>query len=128
MSKQIDIRKAEKENKEFNLDVIKALKSYLGHKKVNQGSNLFAKKIIESNYFKTNKEDTLSGYPFDRSKFDIPKSREYNQFGESFIYQYIKLKNEVTISCLVDAIKQDVGKLRKLVQLVNPDRDAMKQQ
>lgn len=105
-----------KDNKEFSLGVIKALKDYLGHKEGNQTPNNIAKNILESSYFKTNNEDTLNGYPFDMSQFDIPQSKEYNQFGETFIYQYIKLKDVVTISCLVNAIKQDVDKLRKLLK------------
>ncbi len=110
----------DKEINEFNLDVIKVLKDYLGKKEVNQSQNNIAREIAESNYFKRKDEDTLNGYPFDRNQFDIPNSKEYNQFGETFIYQYIKLKDEVTISYLINAIKQDVNKLRKLVNDYKP--------
>lgn len=60
-------------------------------------------------------------FPFKEGKVVLPNIRKekknkdntaYNRYGESFIYQYVKLNDNVTVDEVINAIIDDVGNLR----------------
>lgn len=70
-----------------------------------------------------NNNPNNSKYPFKESCFVLPKTRKtkqgenraYNQYGQTFIYQYVKLTEGAAVKDVINGIISDVNKVNKFL-------------
>lgn len=80
-------------------------------------NNIFKKGFIQAIPANTN------GYSFDKDIVSLPiyrngkkeNSKGYNKYGSTFIYQYIKLSDKVTIGQIINAIKNDIETINQIL-------------
>jgi hypothetical protein len=97
------------------INVVKSIKNYL---KDNKGITLDQKMeeiIIGSQYISKGNRQGCQ-YGFEEREVTIPKAKEYNQYGESFVYQYVKINKEVTIGRILDVIQKNIEKITTLLK------------
>ena len=65
----------------------------------------------------------INKYPFEKKCFNWPNtrktkqgdSRAYNQYGQTFIYQYVKITNEATVKDVINGIITDVNRVQDIL-------------
>lgn len=105
--------------------VIKTLKSYLkglNGKDVVDNINKLESLILNGNYLTTVQRQG-GRYGFNETEIALPKSRnEFCQFGDAFVYQYVLIKDDVTIDKIIKVILTTITDLQSNIIEQNKNR------
>ena len=101
------------------LDFVNKVSSILSGKRNNLENNDIIQYIIENFFFNSKERNIINIYPFNGESIKEPnlhKNKDgnnsaYNKYGQSFIYQYVKIIDKTTVNEVVDAINKDVDKI-----------------
>ncbi len=106
------------------LEIIKAFGLTLENKSPKSSVPNSIKKLTDKFFSTINGKKDLSSYPFDEGKIEQVNSKKknrktgssaYNKYGETFIYQYIKIAEATTVKNIVDAIVKDVENIKNCI-------------
>lgn len=99
------------------LDTLKSIGLTLENKSTGNIVDNTLKNIVENFFSISEDKQNLCKYLFDLGEVEVPKSKKksdkesssaYNKYGNTFIYQYVKIKPDTTVKDVVNAIIEDV--------------------
>ena len=96
------------EDKE-GMEVINSLIQYLSNETNNREllTHAEARRIIENKFLSHKDESQDESTVFEKSNSKKP----FNKYGNTFIYQYVNIKEDVTVGCILDKIIEQVNKI-----------------
>lgn len=104
---------------EQNLSIIKAICSQIEKKEGTELRNFkYVKEIIESEFIQISNR-SYDGFPLTEEFAEIPNSKDYNHYGNGFIYQYLKIKPNTSVRTLFEAIIRDYNNIISLIENIN---------
>lgn len=107
---------------EEGLNFVKAVGSTLSGKVDTSRNRDLVLQITDMYFSKLEENQDVNIYPFAKESIETPNLHKtkngnnaaYNKYGQSFIYQYVKLTDQVTVKKVIDAICKDVNNITSI--------------